>query len=141
MISITAKHALRALVRLSCIPEGGSMGGRDLAAAASIPQNYLAKILWTLGTARVIDATRGTGGGYRLRRPPEEIRLIDIVELFDKGHGKDDCFLNGAHACSDASPCSAHASWREVKAAYLNFLENSTLATLAAREPMPTATE
>jgi Rrf2 family nitric oxide-sensitive transcriptional repressor len=101
---------------------------------SNIPQNYLAKILWTLGAARVITATRGTGGGYRLRRPASDVRLIEIVELFDKGRTANDCFLDGAHPCSDATACAAHAAWRHVKAAYVAFLEHTTLATLAAAE-------
>jgi Rrf2 family protein len=134
MVSVTAKYAIRALVQLARIPGGQSLGGRDLSRLANIPQNYLAKILWTLGAARVITATRGTGGGYRLRRPPSDVRLIEIVELFDKGRTANDCFLDGAHPCSDATACPAHAAWRHVKAAYAAFLEHTTLATLATAE-------
>lgn len=132
MVSITAKYAIRALLQLAGVPEGQSLGGRDLSRLANIPQNYLAKILWTLGSAGLIAATRGTGGGYRLRRAPSNVRLIEIVELFDKGRRANDCFLDGAHPCSDATACSAHAAWRHVKAAYVAFLEHTTLATLAA---------
>lgn len=132
MVSVTAKYAIRALVQLAGIPGGQSLGGRDLSRLANIPQNYLSKILWTLGAARVIAATRGTRGGYRMRRAPSDVRLIEIVELFDKGRTANDCFLDGAHPCSDATACSAHAAWRHVKAAYVAFLEHTTLATLAA---------
>ena len=141
MVSITAKHAIRALVQLATLSDGSTIGGRDLARLASIPQNYLSKILWTLGAARMIDATRGTGGGYRLRRAPGDIRLIEIVELFDKGRSAEDCFLDGTHHCSEETACAAHASWREVKAAYTSFLQKTTLATLAARESLSIQTE
>jgi Rrf2 family protein len=135
MVSVTAKYAIRALVQLAGIPGGQSLGGRDLARRANIPHNYLAKILWTLGSAGLIAATRGMGGGYRLRRPPSNVRLVEIVELFDKGRTANDCFLDGTHPCSDATACSAHATWRQVKAAYVTFLEHTTLATLTAAEP------
>jgi Rrf2 family protein len=129
MLSTTAKHAVRALTHLASLAPGESIGGRDLARAANIPSNYLSKILWTLGRADVIDATRGTGGGYRLRRRPESVRLIEVVELFDKARGND-CFLDGTHPCSDATACAAHRQWREVKKAYVEFLEHTTLAAL-----------
>jgi Rrf2 family protein len=141
MVSITVKHAIRALVQLATLPDGASLGGRDLARAANIPQNYLSKILWTLGSARFIDATRGIGGGYRLHRRPETIRLIEVVHLFEKVDRHNECFLDGAHPCSDATACAAHAAWREAKAAYVAFLETTTLATLAAHEPRLTPTE
>lgn len=141
MISTTAKHAVRALAHLASLPEGESLGGRDLARAANIPQNYLSKILWALGSARIIDATRGTGGGYRLHRPAEAIRLIEIVDLFDKARTATDCFMDGAHPCSDATGCAAHSAWREIKHAYVTFLETTTLATLASRGIASMATE
>jgi Rrf2 family protein len=141
MVSVTAQYALRALTHLASLAPGRTIGGRDLARAANIPQNYLSKILWTLGTARVIDATRGTGGGYRLRRPAQSVRLVEIVELFDKGTSADDCFLDSARSCSDDNACTAHSAWREVKAAYIGFLEHTTLAALATRQVRPRAAE
>lgn len=135
MLGITAKHALRALVELAKLPDGQTVLGRDLAKAAAIPPNYLSKILWTLGSAGIIDATRGTRGGYRLQRRPEHVRLLEVVELFDRARTAGGCLLDSDHPCSDASPCAAHEHWREVKRAYTHFLETTTLATLASREP------
>src|SRR5215471_1965372 len=76
MLTTTSEHALRALTYLARLPEGSSILGRELAKEASIPANYLSKILWTLGNAGIIDATRGSGGGYRLRRGPGAARLF-----------------------------------------------------------------
>ncbi|MCL4814624.1 MAG: Rrf2 family transcriptional regulator [Vicinamibacteraceae bacterium] len=134
MLSVTARHALRALTHLAGLPLGQSMGGRDLARAADIPQNYLSKILWALRGAGIIDATRGIGGGYRLRRPAASVSLIEVVEIFDKPRTASECLLDGTRPCSDHTACAAHASWREVKAAYLNFLEHTTIETLATRQ-------
>jgi Rrf2 family protein len=133
MLSITAKHALRALVSLAAEPEDKPMLGKELAERASIPANYLSKILLTLGNAGFITATRGTGGGYRLLRSPVDIYLVDIVDLFDKPRVADGCLLDGDRPCSDQTACSAHAAWREVKAAYTRFLEETTLAALAGQ--------
>ena len=134
MLSVTAQHAVRALVELASVPEGDALGGRDLARRASIPQNYLAKILRTLGSAGLVDAARGTGGGYRLSRSPASVHLADIVGLFDPARSATDCLLDNAHPCSDASACAAHKDWRRVKDAYVRFLERTTLAKLAARQ-------
>lgn len=131
MLSVTARYALRALTHLAAIPEGESLLGKDLAVRAEIPANYLSKILWTLGSARIIDATRGSGGGYRLHRRPEEIHLVEVVDLFDKPRVRQGCFLGQDRECSDSNPCSAHEQWREVGEAYARFLESTTLATIA----------
>lgn len=131
MLSITAKHALRALVSLAAESDDKPMLGKDLAERADIPANYLSKILLTLGNAGFITATRGMGGGYRLLKSPSEIYLVDIVDLFDKSRMADGCLLDGGRRCTDQTACSAHAAWREVKAVYTRFLEDTTLAALA----------
>jgi Rrf2 family protein len=133
MLTITAQHAIRALVELARLDASQTMLGKELARRASIPANYLSKILWTLRSTGIIVATRGTGGGYRLGRPPDAICLIDVVELFDKVRTANGCLLSGAHHCSDDTACAAHASWSDVKKAYTQFLNTTTLATLVSR--------
>ncbi len=133
MLSTTAQYALRALVNLSVLADGETVLGRDLAQKAAIPANYLSKILLTLGGAGIITATRGNGGGYRLQRRPEDVRLLDVVHLFDKARTCEGCLLGGDHLCADNTPCEAHEAWRGVRDAYLQFLETTTLATLAAK--------
>ncbi len=132
MLSATARYALRALVNLAAVSEGKSLLGRDLARLTGIPPNYLSKILLTLGSEGFIGATRGTGGGYRLERRPEEIRLAEIVELFDPARTASGCLLHADQPCADSAACAAHESWKHVKAAYTDFLEQTTLAALVA---------
>lgn len=131
MLSTTSEHALRALSHLADLPEGASMLGRELAETAGVPANYLSKILWTLGNAGIIDATRGNGGGYRLKRSPSEVYLFEIVELFDRDRGKLDCFLGGGKQCDETNPCTAHDAWRGLRSAYLDFLHRTSLADIS----------
>jgi Rrf2 family protein len=131
MLTTTSEHALRALTHLARLPEGSSMLGRDLATQADIPANYLSKILWTLGNAGIIDATRGNGGGYRLKRPAGEIRLFEVVELFDRDRVTLACVLGGRKDCDCQDPCTAHDAWRQVRAAYLDFLHTRTVADIS----------
>jgi Rrf2 family protein len=130
MLGTTSEHALRALAHMASLPEGSTILGRNLAKSANIPANYLSKILWALGNAGIIDATRGSGGGYRLRKPARDIHLVEVVELFDKPQPKRACFLGGRE-CSDTDPCAAHGAWKQVRACYQNFLESTTVADLA----------
>ncbi|HWQ55724.1 MAG TPA: Rrf2 family transcriptional regulator [Bryobacteraceae bacterium] len=131
MLSTTSEHALRALTCLARLPEGASMLGRDLSEQAGIPANYLSKIMWTLGIAGIIDATRGNGGGYRLKRGPDDIYLCEIVEPFERGRTKVTCLLTGEKECETENPCTAHEAWRDVRGAYLTFLHTTTLADIS----------
>ncbi len=131
MLTATTEHALRALVHMASLPKGESILGRDLAERASIPANYLSKLLLTLRNAGYVETTRGFGGGYRLSKSPSQINLIDVVELFEGVRSRPGCLLGEKHDCSDATPCSAHAMWKEVKQAYLSFLESNTIADIS----------
>jgi len=131
MLTTTSEHALRALTHLAQLPEGSSMLGRDLAELAAIPANYLSKILWTLGNAGIIDATRGNGGGYRLKRNAAEVHLFEVVELFDRDRTRVACLLGGGKECDPDNPCTAHDAWRGVRTAYLDFLNTTTLADIS----------
>ena len=137
MLSTTSEYALRALVHLAALPQGTAVLGRDLAEECGIPANYLSKILLALRNAGIIDAVRGSGGGYSLHRSPENIRLIEVVELFEGTRAKPECFLGLHRKCSDSNPCSAHEAWRDVRSAYIRLLETTTLASISEGQPAP----
>lgn len=130
MLSVTIQHALRALSVLAGLPDGVFLLGRELAKRADIPANYLSKILWILGTAGFIDAARGNGGGYRLRKPAHEITLVDIVDLFEPNRSRTHCVLDGNRVCVKAEECAAHRAWHELDCAMNRFLK-TTLAEIA----------
>ena len=131
MLSTTSQYALRALSHLAA-QSGDVVLGRDLAESVEIPANYLSKVLLTLRNAGLVAATRGSGGGYRLCRPADEIHLIDVVELFEEiSRTQPSCFLGRSRTCSPTTPCHAHSSWRNLQLAYLNFLISTPLSAIA----------
>lgn len=129
MFSATSEYALRALSQLAQLPRGTAILGRDLARETNVPSNYLSKIMLSLRNAGMVGATRGNGGGYRLLRAPETLRLIEVLELFED-RAVPNCLL-GQGVCSESKPCAAHASWREVRGRYVEFLEKTTVADLS----------
>ena len=133
MLSTTSQYALRALCQLAR-QSGKAVLGRDLAQAVEIPANYLSKVLLTLRNAGLVGTTRGSGGGYRLRKPANEIHLIDVVELFEEiSRTKPACFLAHTRPCSDTTPCTAHSMWQRVMAEYLGFLTSTRLSEIAGK--------
>jgi Rrf2 family protein len=137
MLSVTSEYALRALTQLARVPYGNSLLGRDLAAKANIPANYLSKILLSLRNAGLVATARGSNGGYWLLRPPDAIHLLDVVQLFDSGVRQGACLLGSGH-CSNhaATTCSAHEYWERVKLVWSDFLEKTTLADIAHEKPV-----
>lgn len=135
MLSATTEYALRAMTHLARQPRVGIVLGRDLSREADVPSAYLTKVLLILRNAGLVETVRGTGGGYRLGRSPEQIYLIDIVELFEGQKTRSKCLLGHSKECSEHNPCSAHRIWQGVRAAYLGLLVSTTLAEIAGLVP------
>ncbi len=76
-------YALEALVHLAEAYERGVVKIHAIAEAESIPEKFLEGILVTLKNARLVSSVRGREGGYRLRRPPQEIRVGEVVRMID----------------------------------------------------------
>ena len=52
---------------------------KDISSAQEIPQSYLEQFLLILKRENLVESTRGAKGGYKLKKPPEEIEIIDII--------------------------------------------------------------
>ena len=135
MLSVTSEYALRAL---TCLvqSDGQKVLGHELAQRTGVPNNYLSKIMIVLRNAGLVKAVRGITGGYALVRQPSEVRILDVVELFDIDALRATCLLDRNTGCSEEAPCAAHAAWRGVRDTWLRFLRNTTLADVSP-PPLP----
>lgn len=131
MLTTTVEYALRAMIELARAESEDSVLGRDLAARSGVPANYLAKILLTLNHAGLVSASRGSGGGYHLNRPAADIRLVEIVGVFDPNSAHPRCLLDVNLECSDSTACTAHERWKSVRRIYIAFLNETSLRDIA----------
>jgi Rrf2 family transcriptional regulator, iron-sulfur cluster assembly transcription factor len=131
-----ALHAALAIAEMGA--DGRPVRAHEVAAALSLPSNYLAKILQALARAGVLESERGRHGGFRLAKEPSQVRLIDVVEGFDDLGRERQCLL-GRGLCKEVGGCPAHREWREASAAAFRFFENRTLADLMAKSTVKPA--
>jgi Rrf2 family protein len=82
-ISQRGLYAMKALVHLALSWEQGLVKIHALAESEEIPEKFLEAILVVLKNARIVTSQRGREGGYRLRRPPAEIRIGDVIRVID----------------------------------------------------------
>jgi len=82
-ISHRGLYALKALLHLAEAHDRGLVKIHEIAAEEDIPEKFLEGILVTLKNARVVASQRGREGGYRLRRPPQEILVGEVVRIMD----------------------------------------------------------
>src|SRR5262245_27093255 len=132
VLSKTGLHAVRAMVALARLPEGAYAGAVRVAREIGAPPNYLGKLLKALAEEGLVESQKGLGGGFRLRRDPKAISLLDIVEPIEHVSRWSGCLL-GWPECSEADPCAVHHRWKAVRTAYLHLLERTTIAELVAK--------
>ncbi|MCP4230113.1 MAG: Rrf2 family transcriptional regulator [bacterium] len=135
MISISSKYALRALCYIASHPEDVPLTGGELAEQTKVPPNYLDKILQALRNRNILSASRGTGGGYWMRKTPEVTTLMEVVSVFEQIETKPFCLLWVNEPCSGDNPCSAHPSWVDIHNQISDFLKGTTIADIAYKKP------
>jgi Rrf2 family protein len=85
MIGISSKtiYAVAALQELGSIPENEVLKIKEIAANASIPQNFLEQILLELKKQGLLISIKGAYGGYKLARSLKDITLKDVVLILE----------------------------------------------------------
>lgn len=126
MLSITAQYALRALVYIAGQNGDQPVLAKEIAAHTGVPLQYLSRILHNAVRAGLLESSRGVGGGFRLTRPQNKIKLIDILSPYDDVLDRSRCPF-GQPRCNDDHPCGFHEHWKPISVAFRQMLENTTL--------------
>jgi Rrf2 family iron-responsive transcriptional regulator len=100
--------------RLSRIPE--------IAAAYTVSELFLFKILQPLVEAKLVETVRGRNGGVRLGRAAAEITLFDVVRVTEESFAMAECFENDAADCPLIDSCALNAALRKALGAFFDVL-------------------
>jgi Rrf2 family protein len=133
-ISQKGLYALQAMMTLARRYSNGTVKIRHIASEGDLPEKFLELILVELRNARMVESVRGAKGGYRLRRPPSEIRIGEIVRLIDGPLAPlGDAEQLRSHILRDADHRALYQVFLDVRDAAANILDNTTLADLLDR--------
>lgn len=129
-ISTKGDYGVRALIALSHhYGAGRPMQSAEIASRQHIPEPYLDQLLTTLRKAGFIRSVRGPQGGHALIRPPQEIRLSDVIRSLEGS------LSPVSHLHDEGHPCrAAHEVWHTVEEATQEILDGVTIGDLASRE-------
>lgn len=116
--------------------EAGSISSAEVGRARKIPVALAAKLLSEAASAGLARGVTGPGGGYRLSRPPEEIRLADIVGIFEREMTEYPCPF-GPGWCGTGNPCPLHNDFLRLEESGRKFLEETTLAVFTRKTAAP----
>ncbi len=91
-ISEAASLALHAMVILASKKEH-SFSVKEIAELLKASANHLSKVLQRLSKAELVESLKGSKGGFKLSKNPEEITLMDIYEAIEGKFNVSSCLF------------------------------------------------
>ena len=108
---------------------------QNVADAYGISKGHLMKAAHQLGVHGFLETVRGRGGGLRLARPADQIRLGDVLRLTEEDFNMVECFDASTDSCVISGPCRLKGVLARALKAYFAVLDEYTLADLTGKHP------
>jgi Rrf2 family nitric oxide-sensitive transcriptional repressor len=128
--------SLRVLMSLAARPDELATVAA-LALEHGISRHHLTRVVHQLGVKGYIETMRGKGGGFRLAREPEKIRVGDVVRDMESGFEIAECFQPGQSSCRLMPGCVLKGVLTEAAQAFLATLDRYSLADLVPVPGLP----
>lgn len=133
MLSKKCQYALHALIYLGEHPSGLSFISQ-IAVSKKIPKKFLEAILLDLKNTSILGSKKGKGGGYYLKKKPEEISILQVVRAIDGAVAMLPCvslnFYETCGLCEYEKTCTINHLFSQVRDQTLKILSQNTLADL-----------
>ena len=140
-LSTKGRYAMVALADLALTE---AQAGEDLMSLAAIAKRqdlslpYLEQLFVKLRRAGLVEAVRGPGGGYRLAKSPDSIRISEVMEAVEENV---DAMHSGAGASGGVSGTQAQSLtnrlWEGLSAHVYVFLHQTRLSDVIRNEMRP----
>jgi len=101
--------------------------------ATGLPLPTVRKVMKALVDGGLVIAQRGSKGGYRLARAPEQIRILDVVQAFEGPVALTECSTED-HQCDITAHCSLSSSWGGINTLMMRVLARVTLEDIRKPE-------
>ena len=138
LFSTKAEYGIRLIVELGRQAGDKPVALSAVADAEILPLSYLEHLVAKLREAGLVVSTRGAHGGYRLAKPAEDIKMLEVVEALEGPIAPMECFEGngeGRVLCSHESDgdrtCATKLLWTRVQGGVNKALAGTTVAELA----------
>ena len=130
MISTKGRYALRILIDMAEHQTDGYIPLQEIARRQEISEKYLENITKNLVKGGILVGLRGKGGGYRLKREPENCTVGDILRLSEGPLSPVACLEPDTEPCPRMSFCRTLPMWQGLDRVINEYLDSVTLADL-----------
>ena len=107
----------------------------EIAEQHGLSKGHLMKVVNDLARQGLIETSRGRGGGLRLSKEPETIRIGDVVRASETDFRLVECFDPLTNVCTLTPSCHLKHLFDAALQAYFRELDGATLADMVASNP------
>lgn len=132
-LSTRGRYGVRAMLDIALYGANGPVNLREIASRQDISIDYLEQLLRKLRKAGLVRSVRGPRGGFLLARPPEQVKLWDVLAALEQEMAPvfcvDEMVLGtpSRKRCSRVSGCATHIIWLGLARQVRSYLESKTL--------------
>ncbi len=128
-LSTKGRYAVTAMLDLALnANQGRRVTLADISEFQGISLSYLEQLFARLRSAKLVQGTRGPGGGYRLARPAAEITIAEIITSVDDNARK------VKKVATDHQHSKTQELWNELSQDIYGYLGKITLGSLIDRD-------
>lgn len=136
-LSKRTEYGLRAVVYLARLWPHKFIQSKDLAQEENLPAKFLEAILLSLRRSGFLESKVGSGGGYRLSRSPQTMRVGDVVRRLEGRFTVKDTSRRSEASSGEAAVRLINRKLTAATDEVLDKLSVEDLADLAARGRHP----
>jgi len=130
------RYAVTAILDLAYHEQSGPVSLSHISQRQEISLSYLEQLFTRLRRHKLVNSTRGPGGGYSLSRPAGMIAVADVIAAVDELIDTTRC--SGAENCHDGQQCLTHDLWDDLSNQIYTFLGEISLQDLLDEEGVRT---
>lgn len=130
-LSTKGRYGARLMLNLALHKEEGdeSVILKKISQEEGISVRYLEQIIIPLKLKRLVNSTRGAGGGYTLARDPSKIKLLEILTTLEGDLGLVDC-VEDEDCCERRPECPTYLIWKKASFLLKDYFGKITLSDL-----------
>ena len=137
-LSTKGRYATVAMADLALSARENLVTLGEISKRQNISMPYLEQLFVKLRRSELVISVRGPGGGYRLAKPPHEIRIVDILTAVEESV---DAMSQGAGASGGLSGSKAQSMsnrlWEGLSAHLFVYLHQTRLSDVVENDLAP----
>ena len=126
--STKSRYALRLMAELARYAPGSTVSLKEISERQQLSLKYLEQIVTPLARVGLVKSERGSQGGYRLTKSPEEYTLASILHATEGSLAAVACLEDHAPECARAGQCPTRPIWEKLNNLIEDYLGSITLA-------------